>query len=84
MCLDDGDINPPPFASSSSTQTPRGSTAWCVGGMDRVPVEGGREEAAPSADLIVLPPLAQETIERGVTDRAAGVSAHEDGEMFVR
>jgi len=82
-CLD-GDINPPPFPYSSSTQTPKGSTAWCVGGMDRVPVEGGREEVAPLAGLILLPPLAQETIERGVIERAAGVSAHEDGEVSLR
>lgn len=84
-CLN-GDINPPPFLSSLSTQTPRGSTAWCVGGMDRVPVvEGAREEGAPlAAGLILLPPLAQATIERGVTERAAGVTAHEDGGMSLR
>jgi hypothetical protein len=52
--------------------------------MDRVPVEGGREEVAPLAGLILLPPLAQETIERGVIERAAGVSAHEDGEVSLR
>ena len=53
--------------------------------MDRVPVEGGREEVAPlTAGLILLPPLTQETIERAMIEGAAAVPAHEDREMSLR
>lgn len=74
-----GDNKTPAFPSSCSTQAPRRNMTWCVGKADKMPMESGKEEVASLAGLILSSPLVQEA----VVERAAGMSAHEDGEMFV-